>query len=49
MRESRALTGAAMHWLALGNKAAAQRLVRRALDLHATPEARALWQLVGEL
>ena len=46
VRESRALTGAAMHSLTLGNRAAAQRLLRRALDLHATPETRALWQLV---
>lgn len=48
MRESRALTGAAMHSLALGNTTDAQRLLRRALDLHATPETRALWQLVGK-
>ena len=46
MRESRALTGEAMHSLALDHKVTAQRLLRRALDLHATPETQALWQLV---
>jgi hypothetical protein len=49
MRESRDLTGAAMHSLAVGNMTDAQRLLRRALDLHATPETRALWELLGEL
>jgi hypothetical protein len=48
MRESQALTGAAMHWLAQGNTTAARRLLRRALDLHATPETRTLWRLVNE-
>jgi hypothetical protein len=48
MHESQALTGAAMHWLALGNTPAARRLLRRALDLHATPETKALWRLVEE-
>jgi hypothetical protein len=44
--ESRALTGAAIHRLALGDVATSRRLLRRALDLHATPEVKALWQLV---
>jgi hypothetical protein len=37
-----------MHWLAQGNTAAARPLLRRALDLHATPETRALWRLVDQ-
>ncbi len=45
-RKSEALAGAAMHCLALGNTAASRRLLRLALDLHATPEVRTLWQLV---
>jgi hypothetical protein len=44
--ESRALTGVAMHRLALGDVAASRRLLRRAMDLHGTPEVKALWQLV---
>jgi hypothetical protein len=47
-RESQALAGAAMYRLALGDAAASRRLLRRALDLHATPEIRALWGLVAE-
>jgi hypothetical protein len=46
-RESQALVGAAMHRLALGDAAASRRLVRLAVGLHATPEVRALWRLVG--
>jgi hypothetical protein len=44
--ESRALAGAAMHRLALGDVAASRRLLRRAMDLHAMPEIKALWELV---
>jgi hypothetical protein len=45
-RESEVLAGAAMHCLSLGDTTASRRLLRLALDLHATPEVRALWQLV---
>jgi hypothetical protein len=45
--ESQALTGAAMHRLALGDIAASRGLLRRAMDLHATPGVKALWQLVA--
>lgn len=45
-RENQALLGAAMHRLSLGDAAASRRLLRLALGLHATPEVRALWQLV---
>ena len=45
-RESRALMGTAMRCLALGDRAVAQRLLRHALELHATAEARALWRLM---
>jgi hypothetical protein len=41
------LAGAAMHRLALGDAAASRRLLRRAMDLHATPEVMALWRLVA--
>ncbi|MEA2769594.1 MAG: hypothetical protein QOD93_2556 [Acetobacteraceae bacterium] len=44
--ESQALTGAAMHQLALGDIAASRRLLRRAMDLHAAPEVKALWELM---
>ena len=46
-RESRALVGTAMHRLSQGDMAASRRLLRLALGLHATPEARALCQLVA--
>jgi hypothetical protein len=46
-RESQALLGAAMHRLSVGDAAAARRLLRLALGLHATPEVRALWQSVA--
>jgi hypothetical protein len=46
-RESQALVGAAMQRLSLGDAAASRRLLRLALDLHAAPEARALWRLVA--
>ena len=41
-RQGRELAGAAMHLLALGNKAKALRLLRRACIVHATPEVRLL-------
>ena len=41
-RRGRELVGAAMHLLALGNRAAAVRLLRRAHVVHATPEVRLL-------
>jgi hypothetical protein len=47
-RESRSLAGVAMHRLAVGETAAGRRLLRRALDLHATPETQALWRLMAE-
>ena len=46
-RESQALVGAAMHRLSLGDAEESRRLLRLALDLHATAEARALWRLVA--
>jgi hypothetical protein len=44
-RESRRLVGAAIDRLVQDDAAAAARLLQRALALHATPEARSLWQL----
>jgi hypothetical protein len=41
-RRGRELVGAAMHLLALGDTAAAMRLLRRAHVVHATPEVRLL-------
>jgi hypothetical protein len=41
-RQGRELVGTAMHFLALGNTAAAMRLLRRAHVVHATPEVRRL-------
>jgi hypothetical protein len=38
--------GAAIYHLALDDAKVAERLLRRALTLHATPEVRALWRLV---
>ena len=46
-RESRILVGAAIYRLSLGDVAASKRLLRIAMTLHATPEARALWRLVA--
>jgi hypothetical protein len=46
-RHGRELAGAAMHLLALGNPAAAMRLLRRACVVHATPEARLLSMIVS--
>ena len=45
-RDGQALVGAAIHRLALDNAEIAERLLRRALTLHATPEVRALLRLV---
>jgi len=45
-RQGRELAGAAMHLLALGNTVEAQRLLRRACVVHATPEVRALLVIV---
>jgi hypothetical protein len=45
-RRGRELAGAAMHLLALGNPAAAMRLLRRAHAIHATPEVRLLSAIV---
>jgi hypothetical protein len=45
-RTSQVLIGAAIHRLALDDAEAAERLLRRALVLHATPEVRSLWRLV---
>lgn len=41
-RQARQLSGAAMHCMMLGDSAAADRLLRRARILHATPEVRVL-------
>ncbi len=45
-RRGRELMDAAMHLLALGNTAAALRLLRRARVVHATPEVRLLSTMV---
>ena len=45
-REAQALADAAMHFLSLDDADAAERLLRRALMLHAAPETRALWRIV---
>jgi predicted amidophosphoribosyltransferase len=45
-RRGRELVGAAMHLLALGDTAAAMRLLRRARIVHATPEVRLLSTMV---
>ena len=47
-REGQALVNAAMHCLALDDADTAEQLLRRALVLHAAPEAVALWQIVGK-
>lgn len=46
-REGQALLDAAIHRLSLDDAAAAGQLLRRALALNATPEVRALSQLVA--
>jgi hypothetical protein len=48
-REGQVLVDAAIHSLSLDNVMTAERLLRRALALHAAPEANALWQLVQTL
>jgi hypothetical protein len=45
-RDGQALVDTAIHRLSLDDATAAARLLRRALALHATSEARALWWLV---
>jgi Tfp pilus assembly protein PilF len=47
-REGQVLVDAALHYMALGNADTAEQLLRRALVLHAAPEAVALWQIVGK-
>jgi hypothetical protein len=44
-REGSVLVDAAIHHLALGHADRAERLLRRALVLHAAPQTRALWRL----
>ncbi len=46
-REGQALVGSAMHCLSLDDPDTAERLLRRALALHAAPETLALWQIVA--
>jgi hypothetical protein len=48
-REGRMLVDAAIHGLSLGDAGTAQRLLRRALTVHAAPDTRILWQLVTAL
>ena len=43
--DGRELAGAAMYRLSHGDSAGARRLLRLALDRHATPEVQALWLL----
>lgn len=45
-RDGDALLDAAMHRLAVDDTGAAERLLRRALALHAAPEVLALWRAV---
>jgi hypothetical protein len=45
-REGQLLLDAAIHFLSLDDVMTAERLLRRALALHAAPEAFALWRLV---
>ena len=46
-REGQALVNAAMHCLSLDDADTAERLLRRALVLHAAPETLALWRVVA--
>jgi hypothetical protein len=46
-REGQALADAAIHCLSLDDTETAERLLRRAMLLHATPEVQALWQVVA--
>jgi hypothetical protein len=48
-REGQVLVDAAVHALSLDDLMTAERLLRRALTLHAAPDASALWQLVQTL
>ncbi|MGI4794169.1 MAG: hypothetical protein ACRYG8_08825 [Janthinobacterium lividum] len=48
-RDGDALLDAAMHRLAVSDSGAAERLLRRALALHAAPEILALWRTVRTL
>jgi hypothetical protein len=48
-REGQTLVDAAIHHLSLDDAVTAARLLRRALALHVTPEARALWGLLKAL
>jgi hypothetical protein len=45
-RQGQVLVDAAIHSLSLDDVITAERLLRRALVLHAAPEVRALWRLV---
>jgi hypothetical protein len=47
--EGQVLVDAAIHSLALDDVMTAERMLRRALALHAAPEASALWRLVKML
>lgn len=44
-RQGQVLVDAAIHSLSLDDVITAERLLRRALVLHAAPEVRALWRL----
>jgi hypothetical protein len=46
-RDSQTLVGAAICHLVYDNAAIATHMLRRALVLHATPEARILWRLAS--
>jgi hypothetical protein len=48
-REGRMLVDAAIHSLSLDDAGTAERLLQRALTVHATPEARVLRRLVAAL
>jgi hypothetical protein len=48
-REGQVLVDAAIHSLSLDDVMTAERLLRRALALHAAPEACTLWRLVKML
>jgi hypothetical protein len=47
--DGQVLANAASHWLSLDDVVTAERILRRALAVHATPEVRALWRLVAML
>src|SRR5690242_9718931 len=48
-REGRMLVDAAIHSLSLDDAGTAERLLQRALTVHAAPETRVLWRLVTAL